>query len=43
MQRMHLALTRVIERDPDVAPSIDLSSGNGGTPNTGRSSSAQAA
>jgi hydrophobe/amphiphile efflux-1 (HAE1) family protein len=37
MQRLHLALTRVIERDPDVATVGSIfQGGNGGTPNTGR-------
>jgi hydrophobe/amphiphile efflux-1 (HAE1) family protein len=37
MQRLHLALTRVIERDPDVATVGSIfQGGNGGTTNTGR-------
>jgi hydrophobe/amphiphile efflux-1 (HAE1) family protein len=37
MKRLHLALTRVIERDPDVATVGSIfQGGNGGTPNTGR-------
>jgi hydrophobe/amphiphile efflux-1 (HAE1) family protein len=37
MKRLHLALTRVIERDPDVATVGSIfQGGTGGTPNTGR-------
>jgi len=37
LKRLHIALTRLIERDPDVATvGSAFGSGNGTTPNTGR-------